>query len=209
MVCERCGAAIEGQSRFCPRCGAPVVTRATPPGYRVGEMPEAGAQPRGAGGFAPTGYAAAPPGYAPVGYGSRLRRQARSLGVLWCVFAAYRVVSGLIGLIFFRAFVLRDGFVGWPFSWGTAGMSTGSGLAWLAPVILGGTVISAALAGFVGWSLLTRRPWGRVLAIVVAVLSLIKFPLGTALGIYTLVLLAPRASAAEWEQLTTPGVRGI
>jgi hypothetical protein len=40
-----------------------------------------------------------------------------------------------------------------------------------------------------------------VLAIVVAVLSLIKIPFGTALGIYTLWVLAPALSGAEWDAI--------
>jgi hypothetical protein len=37
---------------------------------------------------------------------------------------------------------------------------------------------------------------------VLGVLALIKIPFGTALGIYTLWVLAPRASWAEWETMT-------
>jgi ABC-type spermidine/putrescine transport system permease subunit II len=52
-----------------------------------------------------------------------------------------------------------------------------------------------------GYALLTRQPWGRVLAIVFAILALIHLPLGTALGIYTLWVLAPGASADEYAVL--------
>ena len=40
-----------------------------------------------------------------------------------------------------------------------------------------------------GYGLLKRRQWGRVLAIIVAVIDLPAFPFGTALGIYTLAIL--------------------
>ncbi len=63
------------------------------------------------------------------------------------------------------------------------------------------TVVAAALALVTGFSLLTRRPWGRVLAIVAAILALLKFPLGTALGIYTLWVLAPGASGLEYDAI--------
>ena len=59
----------------------------------------------------------------------------------------------------------------------------------------------AVLAFFVGFSLLRRRPWGRTLGIVVAILSLLKFPIGTALGIYTLWVLVPAESAAEYDAI--------
>ena len=46
-----------------------------------------------------------------------------------------------------------------------------------------------------GYGLLTRKPWARVLAIVVGILGLINFPVGTAIGIYTLwVLTQPVAT---------------
>jgi hypothetical protein len=46
-----------------------------------------------------------------------------------------------------------------------------------------------------GYGLLTRKPWARVLAIVVGILGLINFPVGTAIGLYTLwVLTQPAAT---------------
>jgi hypothetical protein len=42
------------------------------------------------------------------------------------------------------------------------------------------------------WGLFRFRPWARVLAIILAVLHIFSFPLGTALAVYTLwVLLTP------------------
>jgi hypothetical protein len=44
-----------------------------------------------------------------------------------------------------------------------------------------------------GWGLRKRRRWARVLAIIVAAVGLLRFPLGTAFGIYVLwVLLSKR-----------------
>ena len=45
-----------------------------------------------------------------------------------------------------------------------------------------------------GWGLLARKPWGRVLGIVVAIIDLFNIPIGTAFGIYGLwVLTEPEA----------------
>ncbi len=45
---------------------------------------------------------------------------------------------------------------------------------------------------FVGYGLLKRFHWARIVAIIFAVFSLINFPVGTALGVYALwVLLKP------------------
>ena len=40
-----------------------------------------------------------------------------------------------------------------------------------------------------GWGLLTFRSWARILAIVLAAIALTNFPLGTAFGVYALVIL--------------------
>lgn len=40
-----------------------------------------------------------------------------------------------------------------------------------------------------GWGLLTFRGWARILAIVLAAIALTNFPLGTAFGVYALVIL--------------------
>jgi hypothetical protein len=40
-----------------------------------------------------------------------------------------------------------------------------------------------------------RKSWGRVLAIVVGVLNLINFPIGTLIGIYTLWVLFQNTAA--------------
>ncbi len=37
-------------------------------------------------------------------YLPRVQRNLQTLGVLWCVLGVYRVVSGLIGMVFLRAF---------------------------------------------------------------------------------------------------------
>ena len=47
-------------------------------------------------------------------------------------------------------------------------------------------VIAYILAGF---GLLKYKSWARILAIILAILNLILFPIGTALGIYTLVIM--------------------
>lgn len=63
-----------------------------------------------------------------------------------------------------------------------------------------GTVLAAlftalGIPGIVaGAGVLARRSWGRVLAIVVAVLSLLNFPIGTIIGIYAIWVLLQEAA---------------
>ena len=79
---------------------------------------------------------------------------------------------------------------------GVAGMS-GEPDAAVGGAFLGltGAILSVLLvlyglpAVIAGWGLLKFRPWGRILAIVVAAVSLTSFPLGTAFGIYALIIL--------------------
>jgi type IV secretory pathway VirB2 component (pilin) len=177
MVCQACGAPVANEVHFCPRCGVQV---AAPAVY--------------------AGYPASPQMLASM---SRVRRHLQTVGILWCVFGAYRVVSGLVGMFFLRA-VTMHGYGGW--MWGRH-FARPFGPPWmgaLMPVVAVVTVVAAGLALLVGYSLLTRQSWGRVLAIVVAILTLLKFPFGTALGIYTLWVLAPSMSGAEYEAIAEP-----
>ena len=52
-----------------------------------------------------------------------------------------------------------------------------------------------------GWGLLTRKPWARVLAMVVGILGLVNVPIGTAIGLYTLWALTQPAAT---EYFTAP-----
>jgi hypothetical protein len=134
-------------------------------------------------------------------YMSRVQRHLQTLGVLWCVLGLYRVASGLIGIIFLRAFTTHNfGDDAWMFGGRWHG-PTPMWMGGLWPMIAVATVIAAVLALLTGYSLLTRRPWGRILAIIAAILALLKFPLGTALGIYTLWVLAPGASGFEYDSI--------
>ncbi len=183
MICQACNAVIGPDVRFCPKCGAPA----------------AASQPRPQQ-VSPVGYASMPA--APFVPRLRVTRNLQALGILWCVFGAYRIVGGLIGMFFIHAIAAHGfGAGGWPFG-GHGSPIPETWMVFLIPVIATATIVSAALAFATGYSLLTRRPWGRTLAIVAAVLALFKFPLGTGLGIYTLWVLAPGDSGLEYETIT-------
>ena len=176
MVCHACGAPVADGVHFCTKCGAQVVA----------------AQPM---------YAAYPPPAVPMVV-SRVQRHLQTLGILWCVFAAYRILGGVIGMFALRVFTMRGfGRGDWPLDNHFFGTSGPPWVGALLPLIAFYTVVMAALAVLVGYSLLTRRPWGRTLAVVVGVLTLFKPLLGTALGIYTLWVLAPGASGLEYDEI--------
>ena len=56
--------------------------------------------------------------------------------------------------------------------------------------VLGCLLLMIGVAKLIcGWGLLARKKWSRVFAIILAILSLINIPFGTALGIYALWIL--------------------
>jgi hypothetical protein len=50
-----------------------------------------------------------------------------------------------------------------------------------------------------GWGLLRRTDWARVLAMVIAVLGLFLFPIGTIVGIYVIWVLTSQPAAARFD----------
>lgn len=111
------------------------------------------------------------------------------LTVLGAIFIALGALGLLIALIVFVA-VVGGGFA--------------SGDAQAAAITTG---VGAAIAFFIalfsapgligGWGLLKRKPWSRVLVLVLACLNLLSIPIGTAIGIYALwVLTRPEAQQA-------------
>jgi hypothetical protein len=173
MVCQACGTPVADGVHFCSKCGAQVVA-------------------------AQQVYAQPPmPMYLP-----RVQRHLQTLGILWCVFGVLRVISGLVGMIFLRAMSTHNfGDDAWMFGGRWHGPLAPMWIGSLWPALAVTAVCAAALALIAGYGLLNRRPWGRVLAIIAGVLALIKFPIGTALGIYTLWVLASGASGLEYDAI--------
>jgi len=187
MVCAACGAGVAAGARFCAMCGAGVAAVAgqvsTEQVYAAQPMPVAG-------------HYGVPVPYAPW---PRVQANLQTLGVMWCVYAVYRVVAVAIAMLVFKVITLRTfGGPDWPL-----GHEFGAGapewLTGLLPVIAVVVVVEVALMVFTGWSLLQRKPWARTLSMVMAILALLRLPFGTALGIYTLWVMAPTDSGMEWE----------
>ncbi|MBN1560542.1 hypothetical protein JW998_09840 [candidate division KSB1 bacterium] len=57
-------------------------------------------------------------------------------------------------------------------------------------VVISGIITIFAIPELItGWGLLKMKSWGRLLGIIIAILDLLKFPIGTAFGIYALWVL--------------------
>jgi hypothetical protein len=110
----------------------------------------------------------------------------RALSVVWFIYASLTLALSFVGMAFARAFMFNH--------FGPWGRWEGPFRPeWFGPAVLHFVwlfvVLRAALLFGAAWGLMERAPWGRVLAIVAAFLSLLKFPIGTAIGIWTLVTL--------------------
>jgi hypothetical protein len=173
MYCSGCGQALAQGQTFCPNCGRPV---------------------------APIGPAAPPP---VPGFEVQLDSYAnkvKALGILWFVYAGLSLLAGFAGLAFMRAFLFGGGFGPWMHHGMPGGPPT-----WFFPALLPFLwiflTLRAALAVAAGWGLLQHAQWGRIVAIIAAIISLIKFPFGTALGIFTLVVLLGYQNTRLYESL--------
>jgi hypothetical protein len=125
----------------------------------------------------------------------------RLLGIFWFVYAALSILLGLAGLTFAKAF-MSGGFGPWGNGpWMHGPMPP----LWMGPIFLHFIwiflVLRAGLALAAGWGLMEHTQWGRLVAIVAAIFSLIRFPLGTALGIWTLVMLLGYRNSSLYDQL--------
>jgi hypothetical protein len=123
---------------------------------------------------------------------SRLARHLRTLGVLWIVVGALWLVPSAALMILGRnaRFMMYSG----PF-WGP--LFGGSFMFGLGSIFL----IVAAAGICVGWGLMQYQPWARMVAIVLGVFALVRPPLGTLLGLYTLWVLLARGADIEFERM--------
>jgi hypothetical protein len=107
------------------------------------------------------------------------------------VVAVLFIVWGVVGicLAFFSGMILSV--------MATVVGTSGEPHASLGGAVLGltGVALTVVLLAFsvpsvvCGWGLLRLRPWARVLSIIVAAVSVIRFPIGTLFGVYALWVL--------------------
>jgi len=106
------------------------------------------------------------------------------LGILYIAFSVLGILGGLIVM----AVLTGAGIVAT-----TAGEQTPVGLlpflAGLGTVIGGAIIVLSAIGIIAGAGLLKFKPWARVLALVLGIISLLNVPIGTLLGIYALWVL--------------------
>jgi hypothetical protein len=126
-----------------------------------------------------------------VGYPRRGRVQEhiRLLGILWMAISAFNAVGAVVLYVLANTLFIH--------------LRETGGAPWLHSFLsfIAILIVAKSAAGFiVAWGLLRREPWARIVAIILAFLALFNIPFGTALGIYTLWVLLPAESDAEYEK---------
>ena len=127
---------------------------------------------------------------------SRVQSHIQLLGILWFAISALNAVGGLVlfvlgNTLFPHLREMKDMPPDVPVGFLTALFTT-----------LGILVLAKAACGFIaGWGLMKRDSWARIVALVLAFISLFNIPFGTAIGVYTMWVLLPGQSQQEYDAL--------
>jgi hypothetical protein len=125
----------------------------------------------------------------------RVARHIQFLAILWIIVGVFWLIPAVIMLFLGEVAHLAI----------PLGETLGRALGPFVLHLLGGVFLLVAAGAFcVGWGLLQRRPWARTITLVLGFLALFHPPFATALGIYTLWVLLPEASAREYASLARP-----
>ena len=126
---------------------------------------------------------------------NRVQEHFRLVGILWLALSAFNALAGLVLLIVATELIphIQQS--------GQAGSDFPANFLTTLLGVIGVAVLVIAAAGFfAGYGLLQRETWARMLTLLLSFLALFNFPLGTALGIYSLWVLFPAESEWEYEQ---------
>jgi hypothetical protein len=128
-------------------------------------------------------------------HGGRVEQHIHLLGIFWLAMSAFNAIGGLVLLIVGNTLFAHMNEIGVP-----PQVPRGFLTALLTTIgILG--LAKAALGFLAGWGLMHRESWGRVLALVLAFISLFNIPFGTAIGVYTLWVLLPAPAQNEYDAM--------
>jgi len=205
MFCNQCGAPLEEGANFCTRCGKRVGqgVAPAPPGAAPSNASPAHAESFAAGVSVPPPQAAYPaPARTFAAPDGRVARHLNILAIFWAAYAVLRLFGVfwlfMVGRIAFPAFlgpiislsdpIGRHNALGWMFS-----QTLGLIAAWIG--------FWAALQLVAAWGLFARTTWARHLILVLGILSVLRFPLGTVMCVYTLWVLLPASAAMEYDRL--------
>jgi zinc-ribbon domain len=178
MFCDSCGHQLRNDAQFCSSCGKQLASSPASPAVAVGAVPD-----------------------------GRVWRHLKIVASLWLVYALLRLMETFWIFIFGHRFLpyIVGGFMSngpWAHG-GPFGADFPFDRLLSAGLMFAGFWVAAfaVLELVTAWGLFERRPWARILAIILGFLALLRFPFGTALGIYTLWVLLPGAAGQEYDRL--------
>jgi hypothetical protein len=114
------------------------------------------------------------------------------LGAIFLLLGAFGVIGGVLAS---AAFGLLTGIAG-----AAAEDPLGPAILGLTGLALTAILLVLSVPSVIcGWGLLKFRPWARILAIVLAAISLVFFPYGTIVGVYALWVLLRKDTESVFE----------
>ena len=122
----------------------------------------------------------------------RVQGHIHLLGILWLAISAFNTIGGVILYVIANTLFSR--------------LHNPQATGFLRPFlsVIACLILLKAASGFIaGWGLLQREPWARVVALVLGFISLFNVPFGTAVGVYTLWVLLPAQSQAEYDTMAS------
>ncbi len=126
----------------------------------------------------------------------RVRQHSHLLGILWLAISAFNALGGL--------FLLILGNTLFPHLREMKGVPPDVPVGFLTALFttLGVIVLAKAACGFIaGWGVMQHEAWARIVALVLAFISLFNIPFGTAIGVYTMWVLLPGESQREYDAM--------
>lgn len=125
---------------------------------------------------------------------NRVIHHLKPLGVFWIVFSSFRLIGAVATLVV--------GVLVIPFL--TSEFPIAESILRTVISLVGGGLLLTAMAGLAaGFGLLGRRPWARLLAVIMAFLFMLEIPYGTLLGIYTLWVLLSAEREEEYKLMVS------
>ncbi len=117
-----------------------------------------------------------------------MESQVKTVGIFWIVYGGLGLLIGLCVFAFFlgMSFLPED--------------QVGSAILRILALAGGGLIFILSVPEVMaGYALLKYKEWGRILALVVSFLNVIWFPLGTALGVYSFIILTNQETVSLFQ----------
>lgn len=131
-----------------------------------------------------------PPYYTPV---NRVAGPVKVIGIIYAVFAVLALFS-VLAMAAMGGVLMHGG------AQSLQGVPPLGGPFFLIIAVI--VLLTAILNGATAYGLLARKSWGRILAIIVSILSLLSIPFGTILGGFALYFLMRQGAEQDYIRLT-------